>query len=282
VKPILVRSLAVALAVLAADGCGGAPKKEELRRVQTTAGIDHSDWSRLLAKYVDERGLVDYARWKTTPADLEALRAYLVRIAAPPKPAASGNDLAASLINAYNALTISWVLENFPIESIRSTDDPFGKRRHRVGGAVVSLDDIEHGTLRPLVGYRVHAALVCAAQSCPPLRREAFEVERLDRQLDSAMRTWLARGDLNRVRPVENRIWISSIFRWFAEDFEKAGGVRAVLSKYTTPEIARLLADPQLEIRYLRYDWGLNDRGGRGARYGRIRLFRDELRDRLR
>jgi Protein of unknown function, DUF547 len=281
-KSILCRSLAFALALLTAAHCAGAPKRETLRRVQVTAGMDHSELSRLLAKYVDERGLVDYARWKTTPADLEALHGYLARVAAPPRPAASGNDLAASLINAYNAAAIGWVLENFPIRSIRSTDEPFRGRRHRVDGEVVSLDDIEHGTLRPLVGYRVHAALVCAALSCPPLRREAYQAARLDRQLDSSMRTWLARGDLNRLRPEGNRVEISPVFRWFAEDFQKAGGVRAVLQRHTAPEIARRLADPRLEIRYLRYDWGLNDRGGRGAHYGRIRRYWDELRNRLR
>jgi hypothetical protein len=282
VKKCLGRLLVAILAVLAADGCAGAPGKEPLRRVPVTAGIDHSGWSRLLAKYVDERGLVDYARWKESPADLAALRTYLAGIAAPPSPAATGHDLAASLINAYNAATIGWVLENFPIGSIRSTDDPFGERRHRVGGEDVSLDDIEHGTLRPLVGYRIHAALVCAALSCPPLRREAYEAAKLDEQLDSAMRTWLARGDLTSVRPVGNRIQVSPIFRWFAEDFEKAGGVRAVLQRYTPPDTSRRLGDPRLEIRYLRYDWGLNDRGERGARYGRIRRYWDDLRNRFR
>jgi hypothetical protein len=281
VKTILGWSLAAALGVLAAGGCAGRPAKDPPRRVQMTAGIDHLEWSRLLAKYVDERGLVDYARWKATSSDLAALHVYLARLAAPAQPAATGHDLAASLINAYNAATIGWVLGNFPIESIRSTDDPFGERRHRVGGELVSLDDIEHGTLRPLVGYRVHATLVCAALSCPPLRHEAYEGARLDEQLDSAMRTWLARGDLNRLRPVENRLEVSPIFRWFAGDFEKVGGVPAVLQRYSPPEIARQLADP-LEIRYRGYDWGLNDRGGRGARYGRIRRFWDELRNRLR
>jgi hypothetical protein len=282
VKVVLGRLLVGALALPAAVGCAGAAEKEPLRRVQVRAGIDHSEWSRLLAKYVDDRGRVDYAGWKRTPADHAALRTYLARFAARPNPAATGHDLAASLINAYNAATIGWGLENFPIESIRSTDDPFRKRRHQIGGEVASLDDIEHGTLRPLVGYRVHAALVCAARSCPPLPREAFEASRLDEQLDSGMRKWIARGDLNRVRPEEHRVEVSPIFRWFAEDFEKAGGVRAVLQRYTPPEIARHLADPRLEIRYLRYDWGLNDREERGARYSRIRLFRDELRNRLR
>jgi Protein of unknown function, DUF547 len=282
VKTIPGRLLAGAVAILAAACCAGAPEKEALGRVAVTAGIEHGEWSHLLAKYVDERGLVDYARWKRTPPDLDALRAYLARIAAPPQPTAAGDDLAASLINAYNAATIGWVLESFPIGSIRSTDDPFSERRHRVGGQAVSLDDIEHGTLRPLIGYRVHATLVCAARSCPPLWREAYEAARLDAQLDSAMRAWLARGDLNQVRPAENRFRVSAIFRWFADDFEKAGGVRAVLQRYTPPEIARRLGDPRLEIQFLRYDWGLNDRGGRGARYGRIRLFWDELRNRLR
>ncbi len=267
---------------VAAAACAKGSKQEGPRRVAVPAGIDHSDWSRLLAKYVDDRGLVDYARWKATPADLEGLRGYLARIGAPPSPAAAGNDLAASLVNAYNAATIGWVLENLPIKSIRSTDDPFSKRRHRVGGATVSLDDVEHGTLRPLVGYRVHAALVCAARSCPPLRRESFEAARLDEQLDFAMRVWLARSDLNRLRPAANRVAVSRIFRWFAGDFEKAGGVRGVLQKYAPPEVARRLADPRLEIGYLPYDWGLNDRGGRGAHYGRIRVFWDSLRNRLR
>ncbi|HEV8608937.1 MAG TPA: DUF547 domain-containing protein [Thermoanaerobaculia bacterium] len=281
-RAILGRSLTAALAVLAAVGCGAGRQKETPRRVVVTAGIDHSEWSRLLAKYVDERGRVDYAGWKRTEADLAALRTYLARFAARPSPAATGHDLAASLINAYNAATIGWVLENFPIDSIRSTDDPFRERRHRVGGELVSLDDIEHGALRPLVGYRAHAALVCAARSCPPLRREAYEPARLDEQLDSAMRTWLAQSDLNRVEPVANRVEVSQIFRWFAADFDKAGGVRAVLQRYTTPEMARRLADPRLEIRYFRYDWGLNDRGGRSARYGWLRRSWDELRNRLR
>jgi hypothetical protein len=282
VRAILGRSLTAALAVLSSAGCGAGRQREAPRRVVVTAGIDHSEWSRLLAKHVDEQGRVDYASWKRTEADRAALQTYLGRFAARPNPAATGHDLAASLINAYNAAAIGWVLENFPIESIRSTDDPFRDRRHQIGGEVVSLDDIEHGTLRPLAGYRVHAALVCAARSCPPLRREAYPAVRLDEQLDSAMRRWLARGDLNRLQPVENRVRVSPLFRWFAEDFENAGGVRAVLQRYTPPETARRLADPALEIRYLRYDWGLNDREERGTRYGRVRLFRDELRNRLR
>lgn len=58
--------------------------------------------------------------------------------------------------------------------------------------------NIEHKTLRPLAGYRVHATLVCAARSCPPLSRDAFREDILDKQLEEAMRRWLARADLNK------------------------------------------------------------------------------------
>ena len=69
---------------------------------------------------------------------------------------------------------LRWILSGYPIESIWQLKDSFTAKRHDVGGRKVSLDDIEHGTLRPLIGYRAHAVLVCAARSCPPLQRFAY------------------------------------------------------------------------------------------------------------
>jgi hypothetical protein len=221
--------------------------------VEVPRGIEHDPYDRLLQKYVNDRGLVNYKAWKESADDRKALRDYTAQFA-PAGPFAEGDEKVASLINAYNALTIEWVLDNYPTRSIKSTKNPWGAKRHRVGGRLVSLDEIEHDTLRPLAGYRIHAVLVCAAKSCPPLRAAAYRAENLGEQLDEAMRRWLGREDLNAFMPQQNRAELSKIFSWYGGDFEKtAGGLKAVLAKYAPAECA------DCKISYRSYDWNLNE-----------------------
>jgi hypothetical protein len=245
--------------------------------VDVPRGIDHEPFEQLLKKFVDERGRVNYAAWKKSAADLKILRDYLAQFEKD-GPFAEGNEKTASLINAYNALTISWILENYPTPSIQSLKNSFNGARHNVGGRLVSLDEIEHDTLRPLAGFRAHAALVCAARSCPPLAREAFRADKLDAQLDERMRVWLAREDLNRFVPRENRAEISPIFRWFSDDFEKAGGVRNVLVQYGPEKFSEFLQS-DYKISHLSYHWGLNDQSKLGEDYGTGRRARDMIRN---
>jgi hypothetical protein len=273
----MTRRLALALAVaaaLTAPASGQAPGKHA--RVEVPAGIDHAPWNRLLQKYVDGRGLVDYAAWKASPEDREALAAYVARFAPAAEPA-RGDERAASLINAYNALTIGWMLGQYPVGSIRSTSKPFDGRRHELFGRKVSLDDIEHGTLRPDTGFRVHAAISCASRSCPPLSARAWEAAGLDERLDAAMRAWLGREDLNRFLPDRRKAEISAVFKWFAEDFEKAGGVRKLLSQFGPDAYRAFLSGGNYAIGYLSYDWGLNDQGKEGRDYGGLRSLWDRL-----
>ena len=150
------------------------------------ANVSQEAWDVLLKKYVDDRGLVAYADWKKNQTDLEALDSYLKKFADKPQTPATGDDAAASLINLYNATTIRWILANYPTESIKGLKDSFVEKRHDVGGSKASLDDIENTGLRPLLGYRAHAVLVCAARSCPPLQRFAYTPSQLDEQIDTA------------------------------------------------------------------------------------------------
>jgi len=264
--------LFAAAVFVAAAAPGGGPPRE----ISVRANVDPSGWARLLAKYVDERGFVDYRAWKTSAPDRAALESYLRDLAASPSREASGRDRLATLVNAYNALTIAWVLENFPTESIRSLPDSFTARRHTVGGRKTSLDDIETD-LRSSAGSRVHSAISCASRSCPPLSREAYRPERFDEQLDSQMRSWLAREDLNRFEPGENRVRVSEIFRWFEGDFRAAGGVGAVLARFAPPRYRGFLEKKTYRIEYLDYDWGVNDQGGHGKDYGKLNLLWDKL-----
>ncbi len=223
------------------------------------SGVDHSAWGRLLAEYVDENGRVAYGRLATSAGDRDALRAYIAQFAQDGKPPAAGPERIASLINAYNAFTISWILENYPTSSIRSTRNPFGGTRYDIGGKKASLDDIEHTMLRPTAGFRVHSAISCASRSCPPLSREAYESATLDQSLDAGMRRWLAREDLNRFLPAAKKVEVSKVFKWFKEDFERSGGLKPVLARYGPKEDQEFLSKGEFEVVYLDYDWSLND-----------------------
>ena len=232
------------------------------------AGIDHGTFDRLLAEYVDERGLIDYAAWKGSESDMAALQDYLVQFAPVPEEAAVGDDKIASLINAYNAFTIEFILENYPVRSIRLLKDPFDGKRHKVGGEWVSVDTIEHEMLRPIIGWKVHSVVVCAAISCPPLLNRAYTPENWREEMEGRYRTWLGREDLNafdtgRFRPV---VQVSRIFDWYAEDYTGDHSVEEVLRRFAPSEYAEFLAG-DFRISFQRYHWGLNDQSGIGDGY---------------
>ncbi len=255
--------------------------------VDVRAGINHDEFDRLLKKYVNEKGLVNYGAWKQNATDLSALDKYLGQFAAkidPPSPGsgaagnpAQGNEKTASLTNAYNALVLRWILSNYPTESIWQLKDSFSGKRHEIGERKVSLDDIEHGTLRPLTGYRAHAVLVCAARSCPPLQRFAYAADKFEEQDERAYRAWLAREDSNKFLPNEKKVEISSIFKWFKSDFDKAGGVPKILDRYAPASVREFAASGKYDIKYIPYNWGLNDQGPHGRDYSRANLLFDNI-----
>jgi hypothetical protein len=163
---------------------------------------------------------------------------------------------------------VARILEAYPVPSITKVRPTFGipgipgngvwKEIHRVAGADVSLDDIEHRTLRAdFREPRVHFALVCAARSCPALRAEAYRATDLDRQLDDQGRTFLRDPAKNRFASATGTLHLSAIFGWFRADFEAASGsLQAFVARYLGDPAATA---PDVEIRFLDYDWALNE-----------------------
>jgi hypothetical protein len=239
--------------------------------VEVPSGIKHDAYDRLLKKYVNAEGLVAYEKWKGSAEDVKALDDYLAQFARS-GTVARGNERYASLINAYNGLVLQWILQNYPTESIWALKSSFKARRHNLGGANVSLNDIENDMLRPEFGWRTHAVLVCAARSCPPLQQSVYTAGGLDAQTARAFRTWLNRPDLNQFLIDKNEANVSMIFKWFKGDFDKAGGVKAVLAQYAPGATRPMLERPNCKISYKSYNWGLNDQGPHGRNY-KINIF---------
>jgi hypothetical protein len=163
-------------------------------------------------------------------------------------------------INAYNILTIKGIKQGDGPHSFFSRRTFFKGNKYVVSGKTMNLDTLEHKIMRPLNEPRIHFALVCAALSCPPLRSEAYRAEILDKQLDDQAITFINNKEKNSFDIENNKANISSIFKWFKEDFVIQGNT---LSEYIAPfvkdkNIQQLLTDNKLDINFKKYSWRLN------------------------
>lgn len=220
--------------------------------------IDHAVFGDLLSKYV-KNGRVDYAGFK---ADQVKLDQYLSSLEKIDPETLTRNEQFAFYINAYNAWTIKLVLTGYPgLKSIKDLgsilQSPWSKEFVRINGKTLTLDDIEQKILRPrFKDPRVHFAINCASKSCPPLNSEPYRGATLDAQLDKATRDFV-NGSKN-YRLDGDSLWISSIFKWYAEDFnnDPAG----FCLKYAEASLKQALdeRDKRLQVKYLDYDWSLN------------------------
>jgi hypothetical protein len=227
-----------------------------------TQAFDHSTWNTLLADTVTD-GFVDYAVMRERRAELDR---YLGRIAEAELGALSRDHLMALLINAYNAYTVASILDHPDVESIREIDGVWKERKHRVGGFEVTLDEIEHGLLRPYFkDPRVHVAVNCASWSCPPLPAWAFDGERLDAQLEEWTRAFFADPDYATLR--DGKLWLSRILDWYGGDFTapdaepRADTLAGFVARYAAEPLRTAIeeAGGNPPIEFFEYDWSLND-----------------------
>lgn len=89
-------------------------------------------------------------------------------------------------------------------------------------GKTRSLDDIEHGLIRGNGKYndpRIHFAVNCASIGCPALREEAYNATDLESQLQEQTVRFLS--DMTRNIAQDNTLSVSSIFKWYGDDFEQ-------------------------------------------------------------
>ena len=211
--------------------------------------------------------MVDYRTWKATAGDLQTLDNYLNHLSAAAltqqtKPAVT----LAYWINAYNAVTIQGILRQYPTTSIKNHQAKvFGYKiwddlQLLVAEKPYSLNHIEHEILRKMNEPRIHFAIVCASIGCPRLLSEAYVAEKLDSQLTTNAQVFFASESNFRRDAAQSTIYISKIIQWFGEDFGKTSAEQMRRLAPLLPEAARGLASSGgARIRYLDYDWDLND-----------------------
>lgn len=219
--------------------------------------VDHSLYGELLKKYVKD-DVVDYQGLKAEEAKLDQ---YLNLLDGTKPDQLPRDEQLALYINAYNAYTLKLILKNYPVDSIKDIggwfSGPWKIRFCKIGGKTLTLDEVEHDIIRPrFKDPRVHFAVNCASKGCPPLRSEPYQGSILNEQLDASTRDFLNNPERNRLEG--NTLYVSKIFKWFADDFK--GDVVGFFLTHAEEDLKnRLLAKrDQIEIEYLHYGWGLN------------------------
>ena len=250
------------------------------RASANTFDHEYRSFAGLLKSYV-RFPRVDYAALTADRTSLDRAVTELDAPAAGEESAWAPEQRMAFWINAYNAFTLRAIVDNYPIRggwltrsprnSIRQIDGVWTNLKWRAAGRTVTLDDIEHRILRPTFkDARIHFAVNCASISCPPLATEPYRARTLEAQLDAAARLFLASPE--GVRVDGNTLRVSSLFKWYGEDFtehypaivpgsraERERAILGVIAKYGSAAAAELARSGRPAIRYLAYDWSLND-----------------------
>ena len=195
----------------------------------------HDSWNALLNKYVvainhNHSTEVDYAAIKREHAQLKTYLDSLTAVTQSEFDAWEKPKQLAFLINAYNAWTVELILTKYPdIKSIKAVN--------------------------------------CASIGCPALREEAYTATDLESQLQEQTVRFLS--DMTRNMAQENTLSVSSIFKWYGDDFEKgfrgANTLQQFFLQYPDalkliPAQQKALKNDDMKVKFLDYNWDLNVR----------------------
>jgi len=248
--------------------------------------FDHSAWDAFLKKNVNENGEVDY---QSVAKDPKALNDYLASLTAVSELDVKQwprEEVLAFWLNAYHAVLIKSVIENYPTASVQRIPSfwdiaPFHFGKKTKDQPQYSLSDIR---VKKLIGvYRdekIHLALSVAARGGPKLTTEAFTGPKVEGQLFLLTRKFVADPFYVDVTPGRNKIRISRIFKWYGSDFKLDFGTPEPRGKFSETENSVLsflayyledaakgdyLQEGKYKIEYLPFDWSLNDWKKRAA-----------------
>jgi hypothetical protein len=255
----------------------------------------HDKCNSILSKFVDDEGMVDYAKLKLKRTQLDALLHEFAKLDRDEYKRWVKEDKIALWINAYNLQMLKIIVRNYPIKSSRflrlmwpptsirhiEPTDAIGVKkwdRHKflVMDEEFTLSEIERELFRK--GFnepRVFLALTQACMSGPPLRNAPYTGRKLNEQLDDQVRKFMTSPRAFKIDRENQKAFLSGLFHptWYGKDFVKkydtdkkfksrTTTVRAVLNfitGYLPPRDKAFLDTEYYTVGYIRFDWRLND-----------------------
>ncbi len=232
-------------------------------------------WDQLLKKYLDPKtGRVNYIGLDSVGrSDLEKLLSGYSALDIAPL---SQDERKAVYINLYNAGMMYNLLryvrekEKYTVAdkkflslevndiSVPGGDIWNGDYRFKLAGHKVTLNHIEHGLIRgdkkeqfpegltrfvlKKLDPRIHAAVNCAALSCPRVREKAYRGSNINQMLDENMKEWFANPEQFK-KLSSSKLHANKIVYWYYQDFDEHGrkvlklkGAGDYLSKFISDE----------------------------------------------
>ena len=200
-----------------------------------------------------KNGKVEYAEIKKNQSNLNDLTRAITDFDFE-KESVAGQK--AFLINAYNILVISGIVNKFPIKSPLDVSGFFDRVKYKVIGKKMTLNDIENKMIREKYkDPRFHFALVCGANGCPVIINKAYLPATIDAQLTNQTRIAVNNANFTRVSDEAKTVKLSQLFDWYKDDFlTKGDNYIDFLNKYRTDKIP-----DNYKVYLYTYDWTLNN-----------------------
>lgn len=267
------------------------PKKTKISK----ATAFHDKCAYILNNFVNNEGMISYKTLKRKKQELKTLLSEFDELDPTEYSTWPKEDKIALWINAYNIQMLKIIIENYPIKSSRYLRIlwPPTSIRHippirSIGASKWDLYKLivmdEQFTLSEIEKRFFHKefddpkvffALSMASLSGPPLQNKPYYGNKLQSQLDDRIKKFLASPHGFAIDRNKQIVYLSAIFQpdWYGQSFlnkystdkkfkDHPQTTRAVLNfitNYTSNQNTHFLELENYSIKYISYDWRLNE-----------------------
>jgi hypothetical protein len=246
----------------------------------------YARYAELLKTYADDNGNVDYGVLRRKRGDLIEATRMLDELDPQLVLFWTQEEKLALWLNAHNLFTLKLIVDNYPIKasvwgmwyppnSIMQISGARDKTYFKMMGLEYTLREIEREILiKRFEDPRICFALSYASMGGAFLRNEPYYPHRIDRQLDEQAQRFVQspRGVLIERDPAT--IQLADIFIWYRDLMiakygpvkkfrDRPDDIRSYLNcilPYLKPEDAKFIETGNPAVKFMKYDWQLNEK----------------------
>ena len=255
-----------------------------------SAAYFHDKCAGLLKEFVSSNGMVDYKGLRRKRLEQRALLQEFNRLDPGEYESWSREDKIAFWINVYNLQKLRVVTDNYPIQpssriltifyrgtnNIRHIEEKIASHKFLVMDEEFTFATIEKRFFRgEFDDPRIFFAVSNACLSSPPLRNEPYYGHNLSEQLDEQTKRFLSSPMAFSIDREKQKVYLSALFQssWYGREFirkfaidrkfkDQQAETRAVLNfitRYISKEKVTFLETGNYTIKYMTFDWTIND-----------------------
>jgi hypothetical protein len=265
-------------------------KAEPNDRRTVPAASFHDKCADILKEFVHDNGMVDYQGLRRKRLELRAVLREFDRLEPSEYESWPKEDKIAFWINVYNLQKLRIITDNYPIKpssriltifyrgtnNIRHIEEKIAEHKFLVMDEEFTFAAIEKLYFRgESDDPRIFFAISNGCLSSPPLRNEPYYGRSLNEQLDEQTRRFLSSPRAFSIDREKEKVYLSALFQssWYGIEFIKKFAIdrkfkdqpaqtRAVLNfitNYISKEDVTFLETGNYTIKYMTYDWTIND-----------------------